>query len=332
MKKTVVGFDIGSSHLKVAVIKKKVVRVHAVPLPENLIKDGVIKLPALMTDFLKEVKKEYKIKSGPCGIILPDALTIYRSMTLPPMTEKQLGLNLPFEFNDYISDEPENYVYDYSVQELVRDDEGEVTEMKLVAAAASKEKVLEYTNIFKNAGFKVQTVLPQEVAVTNLLKNAIAVGKAEADKEYCIINIGHFNTKVYSLKGDALLVTRTIGMGGSDFDKAIAENENVDIFMASTYGVCAPLSVDMTQFDYYANATTLGKSKMDLLQNSLLIGDESNTYPMQYVSDGIKATRMDIVNKFAGGSAADAKSVMNEEYNYYFTVWKDLMTAAGVSN
>lgn len=235
MKKTVVGFDIGSSHLKVAVIKKKVVRVHAIPLPENLIKDGVIKLPALMTDFLKEVKKEYKIKSGPCGLILPDALTIYRSMTLPPMTEKQLGLNLPFEFNDYISEEPENYVYDYSVQELVRDEEGEVTEMRLAAAAASKEKVLEYTNIFKNAGFKLQTILPQEVAVTNLLKNAIAAEKAEADKEYCIINIGHFNTKVYILKGDTLLVTRTIGMGGADFDKAISENENVDIFMAATY-------------------------------------------------------------------------------------------------
>lgn len=235
MKKTVVGFDIGNSHLKVAVIKKKVVRVHSIPLPENLIKEGVVKLPAMMTDFLKEIKKEYKIKSGPCGIILPDSLTIYRSMTLPPMTEKQLALNLPFEFNDYISDEPENYVYDYSVQELVRDEEDNVTEMKLVAAAASKEKVLEYTSIFKNAGFKVQTILPQEVAVTNLLKNAIASEKAEPNREYCIINIGHLNTKVYILKGDNLQVIRTINMGGADFDKAIAENENVDIFMASTY-------------------------------------------------------------------------------------------------
>lgn len=117
-----------------------------------------------------------------------------------------------------------------------------------------------------------------------------------------------------------------------EFLKFMLSKEGQEIFMASTYGVCAPLNVDMTQFDYYANATTLGKSKMDLLQNSLLIGDESNTYPMQYVSDGIKATRMDIVNKFAGGSAAEAKSVMNEEYNYYLTVWKDLMNAAGVSN
>ena len=117
-----------------------------------------------------------------------------------------------------------------------------------------------------------------------------------------------------------------------EFLKFTLSKEGQEIFMASTYGVCAPLSVDMTQFDFYANATSLGKSKMDLLQSSLLIGDESNSYPMQYVSDGIKATRMDIVNKFAGGSAADAKSVMTEEYNYYLTVWKDLMAAAGVSN
>lgn len=117
-----------------------------------------------------------------------------------------------------------------------------------------------------------------------------------------------------------------------DFLKFMLSKEGQEIFMDSTYGVCAPLSVDMTQFDYYANATTLGKSKMDLLQNSLLIGDESNTYPMQYVSDGIKATRVDIINKFAGGSVSDASSAMAEEYNYYLTVWADLMAAAGVSN
>ena len=117
-----------------------------------------------------------------------------------------------------------------------------------------------------------------------------------------------------------------------DFLKFMLSKEGQEIFMASTYGVCAPLSVDMTQFDYYANATALSKSKMDIMQKSLLIGDESNTYPMQYVSDGIRACRMDIVNKFAGTSAADAASVMNEEYNYYLTVWSNLMKAAGVNN
>ena len=117
-----------------------------------------------------------------------------------------------------------------------------------------------------------------------------------------------------------------------DFLKFMLSKEGQEIFMSSTYGVCAPLSVDMTQFDYYEKATALGKSKMDLLQNSMLIGDESNTYPMQYVSDGIKSCRVDIINKFAGNSADSAASAVKEEYGYYMTVWADLMKSAGVSN
>lgn len=235
MSKTIVGFDIGNSFLKVAVRKSKAMQVHTIPMPDNLIKEGLVIYPAMMIDFLKDIKKDYKLKSGPCGLILPDALTIYRSMTMPPMTDRQLDINLPFEFHDYITGEPEDYVYDYCVQELVRDENDEVTEIKLVAAAAAKARVLEYTNMFKSAGFKIQTVLPQEVAVTNLVKNAIQTGKALTDKEYCLVNIGHLSTKVYIFKGDRLLVTRTIAIGGIDFDKAIAENENVDIYMAGTY-------------------------------------------------------------------------------------------------
>lgn len=235
MSNTVVGFDIGNSFLKVAVTKKKTMQVHTIPMPDNLIKEGLVIYPAMMIDFLKDIKKDYKIKSGPCGLILPESLTIYRSMTLPPMTDRQLDINLPFEFHDYITGEPEDYIYDYCVQELVRDEEDEVTEMKLVAAAAAKNRVLEYTNMFKSAGFRVQTVLPQEVAVTNLVKDAIKKGKADASKEYCIVNIGHLSTKVYLFNGDKLIVTRTIAIGGIDFDKAISENENVDIYMAGTY-------------------------------------------------------------------------------------------------
>ena len=40
MKKTEVGFEIGNSSLKIAVTKKKAVKVYSVPLPENLIQDG----------------------------------------------------------------------------------------------------------------------------------------------------------------------------------------------------------------------------------------------------------------------------------------------------
>lgn len=235
MKKTIVGFDIGNSFLKIATMGKEGIKVESVSIPENLMADGVIKHAHLMSGFLKDVKKEYKIKSGPCGLVVSDAITVCRNVTLPIMTERQLELNLPFEFSDYISDEPEKYVYDYAVQEIVRDEEDNAKEMKLVGAVISKASVLEYIDVFKNAGFKLSTMIPQEVALTNVMSKAIEEERAEADKEYCIINIGHVATRVYIFKGSRLQVIRNVPMGGADIDKAIAVNENVDLYKAATY-------------------------------------------------------------------------------------------------
>ena len=102
--------------------------------------------------------------------------------------------------------------------------------------------------------------------------------------------------------------------------------------MASTYGIGAPLNLDMTQFDYYENSTTLSKSKMNLLQNSMMIGDESNTYPMQYISGGLKMTTMDMINDFAGNVVKTGEDVALAEYEYYQTVWENMMKAAGATN
>lgn len=235
MKKTMVGFDIGNSTIKIAMWKKQQLVFHKVPLPENLVVDGVIKLPRLMVDFLKDLKKQYGIKSGPCGLIVSDSLVVCRSFSVPAMTESQLKINLPFEFNDYITDEPDNYVYDYAVQEIVRDESEEVKELNLLGALISKAAVEEYINIFKSAGFSLRVLVPKEMAVINILRKAIADGRAEEGKEYCIIDFGYNNTNIYIFKGSQLAVIHNVPMGGADIDKVIAEHEHIDIFKAATY-------------------------------------------------------------------------------------------------
>lgn len=117
-----------------------------------------------------------------------------------------------------------------------------------------------------------------------------------------------------------------------DFLKFMLSKEGQEVFMASSYGLCAPLTVDMTQFDYYQNATTMSKSKINLLQNSIMYGDEGNSYPMQYIADGLKICRMDMINDFAGMSPTDAETIAKGEYDYYIAVWENMMKAAGVSN
>ena len=235
MGKTFLTFDIGDTYIKVVKKDGEKVTVYTKQMPENLVKDGVAEMSILMTDFLKELKKEFKLPKCDCGMVVSDELTVCRHLVLPAMTEKQLEVNLPFEFSDYISGKPQRSVYDYALEEMIYDEEGNPKEMKIIGAVMSKENVEKYIEIFKDAGFRLKTLIPQELALTNVMRKAVELGKAKADKEYCIINLGHRTTQVYIFKGDKLDVLRNIHLGGATIDAAIAEMENVDAFVARTY-------------------------------------------------------------------------------------------------
>ena len=60
MAKTRLGFDLGSSSMKVALLRdNSLVRLEKVRLPENLVDErGTIALPHMFTQFLKQTKKE----------------------------------------------------------------------------------------------------------------------------------------------------------------------------------------------------------------------------------------------------------------------------------
>ena len=235
MKKTVVAFDMGETYLKIARQTKEGISVQTVQMPENLISEGTVQMPHMLSDFLKGVKKQYRLPSGMCGMVVPDELTVCRSVVLPAMTQAQLEVNLPFEFSDYISGEPQKYVYDYALDEMLYDDEGKPTEMRLTGAVMSKESVSSYVHMFADAGFKLRTLIPQEIAIGNIMKQGVVDGRVKADEEYCIINLGHRSTQIYVFCGDKQLVYRNVHVGGSFIDQVISENENVDVFVARTH-------------------------------------------------------------------------------------------------
>lgn len=235
MKKINLTFDMGDSHIKIAKREKGKIIVHAIQMPENLIKEGVIQVPHMVSDFLKSLRLEYNLPRVECGMVVPDELVVCRNLTMPAMTIDQLKVNLPFEFTDYISDEPQKYVYDYAVKDLIYEEDGSLKEMNLTGVVMSKEAVDMYVRIFKNAGFPLRTIIPQEMAMTNVMRSAVEAGRIDAEKEYCIVNLGHRTTQVFVFHGEKLLVLRNIHMGSSVIDKVIAEKRNIDEFMARAY-------------------------------------------------------------------------------------------------
>ena len=82
-------------------------------IPENLVHDGELPSPETMARFLKTLRSQEHIRERNCALVLSSTQGFFRHVTLPAMTVSELELNLPYEFRDFISDNPDDYIYDY---------------------------------------------------------------------------------------------------------------------------------------------------------------------------------------------------------------------------
>lgn len=234
MGNTRLGFDIGSSSLKIAVVQKKGVRVEEVRLPENMVDDNGITLPHAFIAFLKQTKRELRLPGAPAALVLPPNQSICRFVTMPPMTTAQLMMNLPYEFSDFIQGAADQYFCDYAVCEADAEEEGEEQEegaqpgIPMMAAAAAKQTLTDYARIFTRAGIRLKTVLPQEMAL-------IQLAAAQTEEEFFFIDLGHQYTRITAVLRDRVQATRQIAFGGRNIDAAAAQELGVDPFLAATY-------------------------------------------------------------------------------------------------
>ena len=106
----------------------------SVRLPENMMDDGEIVMPNSFSDFLKHEMKVRKIKGRECALVLPARQVICRFVTMPQMTQDQLELNLPYEFNEFVQNDPETFFFDYAMCEP---EEGDSPDQMYMMAAAS---------------------------------------------------------------------------------------------------------------------------------------------------------------------------------------------------
>lgn len=229
MRGTRLGFDIGSSSLKVAVVQGETVRTEELRLPENLMEGGNIVLPHAFVQFLSQAKKDLALPRAQAALVLPPHQVICRLVTMPRMTTEQLMMNLPYEFTDFIQGAADQYYCDYAVCGPAGDG-GEEQGVPMMAAVAAKQRLAEYAGMFSRAGIRLRTILPQEMALINLVQ--ARKGGAE---ELCFVDLGHQHTRITVVWRDRIQATRQIALGGRNLDLAAADELGVDAFLAGTY-------------------------------------------------------------------------------------------------
>jgi len=238
LSNNIIAIDFGESRLKMVQISGGRVRKTAyAETPDNIIRDGIIPSMDAMAEFVKETARLNKIPKGNCAVVLPDALAFTKNVTIPVMTEDQLRYNLPFEFRDYTTEEKGRYFYDYAVERVVADENGEPKELELFACAALKTTIEEYRTMLRRAGFRLKAAIPEVFAYSSLIQK-YQERSGEQEAESCIIDIGYKSTRMVILHEGWYFTQRTFPMGTQDLVRVIAEETEVGDHMAGTYLAC----------------------------------------------------------------------------------------------
>ena len=181
MGKKYLGIDIEDRFLKLVVMKDgKVLKTCLEVMPDNIVMGGRIAAFHALSDYLRDTVRRNKIRVKDVAFALPSETYYIRRVKLPKMTAAQLQINLPYEFHDYLQDDTDQYVFDYSV--LSVDDKS----MELLIAALSKRQVEQYKEMCKRAGLRLCKLVPDVLAIQEIVlpsENPAAYRKRLAAQE-----------------------------------------------------------------------------------------------------------------------------------------------------
>lgn len=252
--KAVLGIDIGYDQLKLALVDRgQVVKTALAQMPENLLRDGEFTSLETMASLIRETMKENGIRASKAAVVLPSEAVYVKNVSMPMMTEEQLYYNLPFEFNDYISGEVDDYIFDYAV---VRDDDSSENEfdegqssfvdeesgegeepteaLHLMAVGVERRIVENYQTMLRKAGLKMVKSAPPLCAYISLLRQK-AESLMQVTNEFGILDLGYHTITMYMYKKDRYIATRDFEIGLSSLDDIVAEIYGVEKHLAHTY-------------------------------------------------------------------------------------------------
>jgi len=241
MAKAILGIEIGSRSLKAAEVKNgELLNFVSVDMPDGIVNGEELVSFDAMADLLKTTLKENGFTAKEAALVVPDANTHIRRLRMPVMTDKQLLINLPYEFHDVIGDDKDQYVFDYAVIEQIKDDEGNVKELDVLGATMRKDLVNKYAAMFKRAGRKLVKAMPYELAIENFIRNYAG---EEGSGDFAVLDLGWSSSRVDIFRNTAYETTRVVDTGMQDVINSVADILQCDPHTARAYGYSNPDNV-----------------------------------------------------------------------------------------
>ena len=148
------------------------------------------------------------------AFVIPERETIPKTYTTDIITEKELILNFPFEFKDFIAaGQEEDYMFDYRVTDHEVNEKGALKSITICAAAIKKEIIENYREMFKSIGLVMERAIPESTAYSNIINKYTDEDGKEDISEIGFINIGKKRSSLFMFVNGACESKREMDKG-----------------------------------------------------------------------------------------------------------------------
>ena len=225
-KKNVIGLDIGSSSIKLVELREgkngfRLQNLAVSSLAPEAIVDGALMDSVTIIDTIKDlvtsVTKTREVVTSVSGHSV-----IVKKITLPFMTETELGESIQWEAERHIPFDINDVNIDFQILGYGSDNPDM---MDVILVAAKKDIINDYISVIMEAGLNPVVVDIDAFALENMLGINYDI---EKDDIVAIANVGASVTNINILKNNTSAFTRDVFKGGNQITEEIQRQLHVD--------------------------------------------------------------------------------------------------------
>jgi type IV pilus assembly protein PilM len=300
--KSVVGLDIGSSTIKAIELKPsgkghRVTAYASAPVPPDAIVDGAIIDAGAVADAIRRAFEAGPFKAKDVCASLSGNAVIVKKITLPVMTETELGDSIQWEAEQYIPFDIQDVNLDYQILDPGTGPEARGN-MEVLLVAAKKEKIGDYTSVIAQAGRTPVVVDVDAFALQNAYEANYGANPGDVT---VLLNAGASAININIMQGGRSVFTRDISIGGNAYTEAVQKE----------------LDVPFESAEQLKKGTPVDGATFEEAQPVLRAVTENVLLEIQKTFDFFKATaasdRIDRVMLSGGASRVDGFQEMLQE-------------------
>src|SRR6187399_3059650 len=231
--RNLVGVDIGSTSIKVCQLKEtrrglSLIRFGYVQLSPQVIVDGQIMDSGVVVESLHRLFQDSKIRQKECAVSVSGQSVIHRKITVPLMTEAELGEQIQWEAEQHIPFDIKDVQVDYQVLRRRAD----ASQMDLLLVAAKRDQISDYAQLARSAKLKPIVCDIDAFTVQNLFEYSRGL---PGDQTIALINVGASLSSLNIISNGVSAFTREIANGGNVITEEIQRQLSVPFDQAEAY-------------------------------------------------------------------------------------------------